>query len=143
MRVQSPVLSQRGSPTVLAVGLAAAVLLLAGCGGDEGGGGSGSAGGDSDQMNVAGKSSVEMEMDDDYFEPSALVGEPGQKLTIRLTNEGSKEHNFSIAGAGVDVDVAPGKEATVHVKFPSSGTVEFVCEYHEAAGMTGELQTTG
>ena len=133
----------RRSMTAWAVGLATAGLVLAGCGGDEGGSGSGTSSGEEKQVNVAGKTSIEMEMDDDYFEPSALVGKPGQELTIELTNKGSKEHNFSISGTDVDVDVAPGKAATVRVSFPASGTVEFVCEYHEAAGMTGELQTSG
>ncbi len=91
---------------------------------------------------VSGASSVKMEMDDFYFEPTVLTGTPGQQLTINLDNEGSAEHNFSITEQSVDTDVQPGAEGTVTVTIPQSGFVEFFCKFHKTSGMLGELSSS-
>ena len=74
------------------------------------------------------------------FVPSVLSGTPGQTVSVKLTNTGTHEHNFSIESQKVDTDVESGETATVKVTFPSSGTLQFVCEYHKALGMTGSLE---
>ena len=142
MTLSGPVRFLRGVVLFPARGLAVVALLLlpVACGGDDGAAGTS---GDAEEADVAAQSSVEVEMDDDYFEPSTLNGEPGQPLTIHLTNEGSKEHNFSIETQQVDVDVPAGEEASVEVTFPKSGTLEFVCAYHAEAGMAGSLHVSG
>ncbi|MGE0029253.1 MAG: cupredoxin domain-containing protein, partial [Thermoleophilia bacterium] len=89
---------------------------------------------------VAGKSSVDVTMQDDMFVPSVLTGTPGQTVTLKLDNTGTQEHNFTLESQKVDTDVESGKTATVKVTFPASGTLQFFCEYHEALGMTGSLQ---
>lgn len=91
------------------------------------------------QADVRGRASVSMELDDDYFQPTLLVGSPGQQLAIDLKNEGRMPHTFTIPG-GVDKTLDPGSTATVRVTFPRSGTTGFVCRFHEALGMVGGLQ---
>ena len=152
----------RRSVTVMLVAAPAMalVLALAGCGGDDNGsadGGGGAYGGGSPAttttaagggaaaggMDVSGMTMVDVVMQDDVFAPAVLRGTPGQALTIDLDNTGTQEHNFSLEDQDVDTDVEPGEKATVKVTFPASGTLEFVCEYHESQGMTGSLEVPG
>jgi plastocyanin len=90
-------------------------------------------------MNVAGKSLVDITMQDDTFVPSVLNGTPGQTVMLKLQNTGTQEHNFTLESQKVDSDVEPGETATVKVTFPASGTLGFFCEYHKSLGMTGSL----
>ena len=131
--------------------LAAAVLLLAGCGG-YGGGKSKSGGG---KTTIAGVSandhgtksvsggSAEVELDDYYFQPTVLKGKPGSLVTLKLKNEGSVEHNFTIDSQGVDKDLEPGKSAEVSVTIPKSGAIAFYCKYPKSMGMAGALSGGG
>ena len=134
---------------------AAAVLVLAvaACGGYGGGdddqseGGSTTIGGMTAQVhgtkdvsNESGK--VEIEMYDDYFEPTILKGKPGEKITLELKNEGENPHTLTISDAGVDTEVQPGYEAEADVTFPQSGELIFVCRFHEGKGMVGALEVS-
>ncbi|MDP9341808.1 MAG: cupredoxin domain-containing protein [Actinomycetota bacterium] len=140
--------------------LVAVVLLGAACssnsetttGGSTGPSESGSAGGTitigSDTANnhgskdVSGQSSIAVEQDDFYFNPTIITGTAGQKVTIKLENEGSTTHNFSLEDQNIDQDVTQGQDATVTVTFPQSGTLEFYCKFHRASGMVGELSVS-
>jgi plastocyanin len=139
-------------PVLIAVALvfcSALVLAAAACGGDGNGGGASEGGkkmiagveaNDHGEKDVSGETGkVEIELDDDYFEPTVLKGTPGQKVTLELKNEGSSEHNISIADQNVDQDVEPDDKAEVEVTFPQSGELSLVCKYHESAGMAGAL----
>ena len=88
--------------------------------------------------------SVEVEMDDFYFEPTVLTGNPGQKLTIELKNESKAGtlHNFSLSDQNIDQDVQADQSTEVTVTFPQSGFLEFFCKYHKSSGMVGELTTS-
>jgi plastocyanin len=129
--------------------LSVLVLAAAACGGDGNGGGESEGGkkmiagveaNDHGEKDVSGETGkVEIELDDDYFEPTVLKGTPGQKVTLELKNEGNAEHNISIADQNIDQDVEPADEAEVEVTFPQSGELGFVCKYHESAGMAGAL----
>jgi plastocyanin len=129
--------------------LSVLVLAAAACGGDGNGGGESEGGkkmiagveaNDHGEKDVSGETGkVEIELDDDYFEPTVLKGTPGQKVTLELKNEGNAEHNISIADQNIDQDVEPADEAEVEVTFPQSGELSFVCKYHESAGMAGAL----
>jgi len=116
--------------------------MLAACGGSSSGGTS--AGGSGSFNNHGSKavtgSSIDVEADNYYFEPSVITGKPGEKVTVTIENEGSTEHNFSIESQDVDEDIDAGKDVTVTVTMPSSGTVSFFCEYHKSQGMAGELK---
>jgi plastocyanin len=129
--------------------LSAFVLAAAACGGDSDGGGESEGGkkmiagveaNDHGEKDVSGETGkVEIELDDEYFEPTVLKGTPGQKVTLELKNEGNEEHNISIADQNIDQDVAPADEAEVEVTFPQSGELSFVCKFHESTGMAGAL----
>jgi plastocyanin len=97
---------------------------------------------DHGMKDVSGESSVELEQDNFYFEPTVLEGTPGQKLTIELSNEGSALHNFSIPDQSIDQDVQPDAKGEVTVTFPDSGTVVFFCKYHQSQGMVGALEAS-
>jgi plastocyanin len=88
---------------------------------------------------VAGAGRVEMELDDFYFEPTLLRGEPGQRITIAMRNQGKILHNLALRDQDVDKDVEPGATATVELRFPQSGQLVFVCKYHTGQNMRGGL----
>ena len=83
---------------------------------------------------------VEIELYDNYFEPTVLKGKPGQKVELELKNEGENPHTLTISDQGVDKEIQPGDEGEVDVTFPQSGQLEFVCKFHESKGMIGALQ---
>ncbi len=83
-----------------------------------------------------------MEQDDFYFNPTIITGTPGQKITIKLENEGSTTHNFTLEDQSIDQDVTQGSDATVTVTFPQSGILEFYCKFHKSQGMVGELSVS-
>jgi plastocyanin len=87
--------------------------------------------------------SVEFEEDDFYFEPTVLTGEPGQKVTLEITNEGDSEHNLTIKEQKIDEDTEPGETASVDVEIPDSGLLPFYCAFHTAQDMRGALAVTG
>jgi plastocyanin len=133
--------------------LVPAVVLAAGCGSSKSSspGGSGStvpttpthSASSKGTMDVSGMSSVTLQMHNYFFSPKVLKGTASQKITVTLMNKGSVEHNFSVAGQHVNVNVAPGKTATAQVTFPKSGSVVFFCKIHRSLGMTGLLKAPG
>ena len=87
--------------------------------------------------------SQELELYNYRFDPKAVKGKPGQKVTLELKNEGSTEHNFKIdSQKQADADVEPGKTAAISVKIPTSGSVQFYCEYHKGLGMVGTVKAS-
>ena len=89
---------------------------------------------------AANGATIEMEMDDDYFGPTVLRGEPGATVTIELENEGVRTHNFSIPGQHIDVDCGVRARGDVEVTFPRSGVLLFRCKYGATSGMLGALK---
>jgi plastocyanin len=83
---------------------------------------------------------VEVEMYDDFFEPTVLKGTPGQQVELELKNEGENAHTFTISEQSVDAEVQPADETEVNVTFPESGELVFVCRFHENSGMVGALE---
>ncbi|HEX9351583.1 MAG TPA: cupredoxin domain-containing protein [Gaiellaceae bacterium] len=135
--------------------LAAAVFLLVGaaaCGGNGGnneseegttttiGGVQTESHGMKDVSGETGK--VEIEMYDNYFEPTILEGKPGQKVTLELKNEGKAAHTLTVSKQSVDQEVQPGDEAEVDITFPQSGELTFVCRFHQSSGMVGALEAS-
>jgi plastocyanin len=131
----------RHYPTAGTAALAGVAVLLAACGG--GGTKTDIAGvkaNDKGVQDVSGMTSLEVEADNFYFKPTVLKGTAGQHLTIRIKNETSTEHNFTVASQNVDKDIEDGKEVTLSVTLPSTGTISFFCKYHKTKGMAGGLQ---
>ncbi|HVL52600.1 MAG TPA: cupredoxin domain-containing protein, partial [Actinomycetota bacterium] len=83
---------------------------------------------------------LELELDDNYFEPTIIIGTAGQELTLNLFNEGGNIHNFSVTGQDISQDLREGGREVVEVTFPESGAVTFFCQYHAELGMRGELR---
>ena len=132
----------------LLVGLAlVSIVLVASCGGGDESSEGGTttigdvAANDHGVKDVSGESEFELELDDDYFEPTVLEGEPGQVLTLELKNEGGSEHNLTISELDIDQDVEAGETANVEVTFPETGTLTFFCKYHRGSGMAGAFRT--
>lgn len=124
------------------------MVLVASCGGNDEESSEGGtttigdvAANDHGTKDVSGESKVEVELDDDYFEPTVLEGKPGERVTLELKNEGGSEHNLTIEELKIDQDVEPGDEAEVEVTFPESGTLTFYCKYHRGQGMAGAFRT--
>jgi plastocyanin len=140
---------------VVVIAAALTLFAAAGCGGYGGGGSKDSeegttttiAGmqteshGTKDVSNESGK--VEIELYDNYFEPTVLKGTPGQKVELELKNEGNAAHTFTISKQSVDKEIQPGDETETEVTFPQSGQLEFVCKFHQSSGMVGVLETSG
>jgi plastocyanin len=112
----------------------AAALGLTACGGS----GSGSSTGSS--AAGAGSGSAVVDLQDNSFKPATITGKPGSTVRLELKNDGAAAHTFTIDSQHVDQAMAPGKTATVTVKIPSSGFVQFYCRYHKALGMVGTLE---
>ena len=135
--------------------IAIAALGLAACGSSNdssssstaassagGGYGSGSSK-SSTTKSVSNSKSIQIGMYDNYFTPKAITGKPGSTVTVELTNKGQREHNFKIDGQkAADADVEPGEDGKATVKIPSSGSVQFYCEYHKGLGMVGTVKAS-
>jgi plastocyanin len=121
--------------TPLAVIGAALVLAIAGCGSDDEATTSSSSSGASKTSSKT----TELELDDNYFKPTTVSGAAGSTVKLELKNEGSAEHTFTVDSQKIDTELEGGKTATVSVKMPESGTVQFYCRYHRAGGMVGKL----
>ena len=135
----------------LAFLLAVLAFAVAGCGGsgnDEGSEGSskqkptiaGLEANDHGSATVEDSGKTEVELDDDYFEPTVLEGKPGENVLLELKNEGGSEHNFTLEDQSIDQDVDAGEETEVMVKIPQSGELSFYCKYHKDLGMAGALK---
>lgn len=85
---------------------------------------------------------VEIEMYDNFFEPTVLKGTPGQKVKLELKNEGKAAHTLTLSEQSVDQEVQPADEAEVDVTFPQSGELTFVCKFHKGSGMVGALEAS-
>ncbi|MCC6178663.1 MAG: cupredoxin domain-containing protein [Chloroflexi bacterium] len=92
-------------------------------------------------MDVRGMTTVDVEADDNYFEPTFLRGDPGQTIALEIESEASDLHNISIPALGVDENIAPHGKVRVQVTFPQAGSTQFFCKIHEALGMRGALLT--
>ena len=147
--------------------LAVASLALAACGSSSsssssaspssskttassGGGAYGYGGGGSSSKTTAASNSssgsggaITVAMRDYSFGPKVITGKPGSTVKVKLTNNTSNKHNFKIDGQkGADADVEPGKTGTAVVKIPTSGSLQFYCEYHKGLGMVGTVKAS-
>jgi plastocyanin len=82
--------------------------------------------------------SIEVELDDFYFGPSFIKAKPGETVTLKITNEGTKPHTFTSPALNIDETLQP-DQAPVEktVTMPSSGATQFHCTFHQSQGMQG------
>jgi plastocyanin len=89
---------------------------------------------------IAAGDTIELEMDEDYFEPSVLKGPAGATVTVELHNDGTRAHNFFVPGQGIDLHCGVRAEDRVQVVFPLTGVLVFRCRYTATSGMRGALR---
>ena len=114
------------------VGLAVA---LAACGG--GGGGA--------PQPAAGKT-VNVDATEFAFNPNTFSGTVGQKITFKINNKGTVDHNFVILNADgsqelAKTEVKVGASATLDFTPTAAGEYQVDCNLpgHKEAGMVGKL----
>lgn len=135
-------------------GLVGAALVLAGCG-DDGDDDSSTAADEAPSVSLEGNvddhgtadlgdaTTLTLELDDQYFEPTFVRAPGGVTVTITLDNRGDVSHTFTVDELGIDEQVAPGDAATVDVMLPDAGQLAFYCRLHVAAGMQGAFVVSG
>lgn len=82
---------------------------------------------------------IEVEMNDDYFNPKVITIPNGRTTTLILKNKGTKEHTFTVEELRIDALVQPGKEQTITVEPKKPGTYELICRFHFKQGMVGQV----
>jgi plastocyanin len=118
---------------VPAVLLAAAVLGACGSSSSSGSSGSPYGGGSSKTSSTTAATtgsgaSIALSAKDFAFTPTALTV-PSGGGTVKFTNTGSVEHNFTVDGQSVSKDAEAGESASVKVDLPA-GSYKFHCKYH-------------
>ncbi|GLB61844.1 cupredoxin domain-containing protein [Cytobacillus sp. NCCP-133] len=83
--------------------------------------------------------SIEVELNDDYFNPKVITIPSGTATTLILKNKGKKEHTFTVEKLGIDAEVQPGKEKNITVTPKQPGIYELICRYHFQEGMVGQV----
>jgi len=76
------------------------------------------------------------------FQPSQIQVEQGQKIRLKLVNEGRLSHNLHLQGSDVKTQtIQSGDTDTIELTAEETGTVKFHCNVpgHKPAGMKGEL----
>jgi plastocyanin len=91
------------------------------------------------ESDVVRQKAIEVQLNDDYFNPETITIPNGKTTTLILKNEGQKEHTFTVEKLGIDAEVQPGKEKTITVKPQNPGTHELICRYHFNSGMVGKV----
>jgi plastocyanin len=91
------------------------------------------------KSDVVRQKTMEVQLNDDYFNPETITIPSGKTTTLILKNEGQKEHTFTVEKLGIDAEVQPGKEKTITVKPQNPGTYELMCRYHFNSGMVGKV----
>ncbi|MCA1823959.1 MAG: cupredoxin domain-containing protein [Mycobacteriales bacterium] len=126
---------------VAALALVVSATMLTACGGDDNGGGDGGSATPSTATSGSGAAlpTVKLEASDFKFSPNPLTFTKGKAVTISLHNSGNSIHNFQSLDFKLDRDVAAGKTVTFTFTPIAAGTFEYVCKYHTAQGMKGNI----
>jgi uncharacterized cupredoxin-like copper-binding protein len=114
------------------------IAMLAACSGGTVGGTKAPAGGGGKTYNV---SATEFQ-----FTPNKFDASVGQKVTFKVTNKGTVEHNFVILSPDgsqelTKITTQPGETKTLEFTPTEAVTYQIDCNIagHKEAGMTGEL----
>lgn len=85
-------------------------------------------------------SELEMELNDQFFEPTFIKLPGDGTVTLNLKNEGKLSHTFTADDLNVDEELKPGATKEVAVTVGTETRYEFLCRFHEAQGMRGAFQ---
>jgi plastocyanin len=124
--------------------LVLSAVVFAACGSSSGSSSSGSTSNSSTKSTSStsaatsggGGATIALTAKDFSFTPTSL-SVPAGGGTVKFTNTGSVEHNFTVDGKSISKDAEAGESATVAVDLPA-GTYKFHCKYHPTQ-MTGTL----
>ena len=124
---------RRSAATLAALALSG--VVLAGCGSDDNGGIVAEGPDPSARM-------VQVNAINIAFNPTDIQLTGGEDVQFVITNGDQVEHNLTVEGLGVDLDVEGGKTVDAPVtKAVKAGTYKFHCEYHPAQ-MQGTVTVT-
>jgi plastocyanin len=84
---------------------------------------------------------IDLEAKDNVFAPEQITAKAGT-ITIVMRNTGVAPHTFTQSELGVDVNADGGKTAEIQLKDVKPGKYHFICKYHEALKMVGDLTVT-
>lgn len=122
---------------LLAVVALALMAVLAACGG----GGGGAAGGGSSSGRT-----INVEATEFAFNPNSFTGKTGEKITFKVTNKGTVDHNFVILDAAGSKELASmtikvGSNNSLDFTPPAAGSYTIECNIagHKEAGMLAKL----
>lgn len=103
--------------------------------GDGGHGGHGTAG--NAPAPVDGAPEIAVEAIDIDYKPNAMLMAAGQPTNVTITNQGETLHDFTLAEAGVHVNIDPGTSETISVVVQEPGRYQAFCAVpgHADAGM--------
>lgn len=88
---------------------------------------------------IESEKAIEVELNDNYFNPKVITIPSGRTTMLILKNKGMKKHTFTVEKLGIDTEVQPGTETTITVKPINSGTYDLICRYHFQEGMVGKV----
>ena len=72
------------------------------------------------------------------FDPSTIALKAGESVQFKFTSNGT--YTFTIPELGIDHSLSRGETVTTSpVTSQSSGTIRFLCRFHQSGGMEGEL----
>jgi plastocyanin len=106
-------------------------LLAAGCGGSSGGsdGSSGTAAPATTAASEGGEQ-VSLTAKGIAWSQTQLNLQAGQQVTVKVDNQDTVEHNFTLKEANADKDVEGGESVEVSFMAPAAGSYQFFCKYH-------------
>lgn len=82
---------------------------------------------------------IEIDLNDDYFNPKVITIANGTTTTVILKNKGKKKHTFTVEKLGIDTEIQPGMEKTITMSPKQPETYDLICRYHFQEGMVGKI----
>lgn len=78
------------------------------------------------------------------FRPDRIAMEVGQQVSLKVANTDTTRHTFTVKSLSIDVEILPGKSATIDLTGTREGTYTFYCAVpgHREKGMGGTLFVT-
>ena len=87
---------------------------------------------------IASAKVIEVELNDDYFNPNVITIPINESTTLLLKNKGKSEHTFTVKNSVLTSSSSQEKK-NITVKPKSAGTYELICRYHLLKGMEGKV----
>ena len=130
---------------VAALLLLAVGVLAAACGDDEEKDTTGAATSRSTTAaSQAAAQTVDVEVGNFYFKPTEIAATAGKAITVKVANEGSVPHTFTIDSLGVNETISPDTELDITFTPTQPGDLAFYCQFHRASnGMEGVVKVSG